>query len=78
MQEYWKIVGLDGVELLQLNIEESRILVRVGPASGFMTQSNEPPEAPVKIPSKETADALALLLRGTSYDFFKNAKAIRA
>jgi hypothetical protein len=78
MQQYWKIVGKDGVELIQLAFEESRINVRYGPATGFMTRSEEPAEAAIKIPNRETAEALALILRNTTHQVFKNAKMIRA
>lgn len=78
MYDYWKIVGKDGVELIQLAFEESRIDVRYGPATGFMTRSAEPPEAAIKIPNRETAEALALILRNTTHEMFKNAKVIKA
>jgi hypothetical protein len=78
MYEYWKIVGKDGVELIQCSFEESRISLRYGPATGFMTRSEEPPEAAIKIPNKETADALALILRNTTYEIFRHAKVIKA
>jgi hypothetical protein len=78
MYEYWKIVGKDGVELLQITFEDSRISLRYGPASGFMTRSEEPTEAAIKIPNRETAEALATILRNTNYEMFKNAKVIRA
>lgn len=78
MQEYWKIVGQDGIELVQLAMEEDRLTIRYAPPSGFMTRSEEPPEVPIKIPNYETALALASILRSTSYEMFRNAKVIRA
>lgn len=76
--ERWKIVGKDGVELVQVAFEESRINLRYGPATGFMTRSNEPPEAPIVIPNKETAEALAVILRNTTHEWFRQAKVIKA
>lgn len=76
--ESWKIVGKDGVELVQCSFEESRINLRYGPATGFMTRSEEPPEAAIKIPNRETAEALALILRNTTHEMFRQAKAIKA
>jgi len=76
--ERWKIVGKDGVELVQCSLEEGRVSVRVGPASGFMTRSNEPPEAPIVIPNREVAEALATILRNTNLEQFKSPKIIKA
>ena len=78
MQEYWKIVGKDGIELIQLSLEENRITIRHGPATGFMTRSEEPPEAAVRIPNWDAAEAIAVLLRNSTHTMFKNAKVIRA
>ncbi|SDW65382.1 hypothetical protein SAMN05444064_105260 [Pseudomonas syringae] len=78
MQEQWKIVGKDAVELIQLSIEECRVTIRCGPATGFMTRSDEPPEAPITLPNRETAEALATILRNTTHEIFKTAKAVRA
>jgi hypothetical protein len=78
MSEHWKIVGKEGVELIQVAFEESRISLRYGPATGFLTRPNEPAEAPIKIPNRETAEALAAILRNTNYEMFRQAKVIKA
>jgi len=75
--ERWKIAGKDGVELIQCSLEENRVAVRVGPASGFMTRSEEPPEAPVIFPSRELAEAMALILKNTTIEHFKTVKIIK-
>jgi len=74
----WKIVGENGAELIQCSFEESRISVRAGPATGFMTKTNEPPEAPITMPTRDLAEGLAAILRQTSIEQFRNAKVIRA
>ena len=73
----WKIVGKDGVELIQCSLEENRVSVRIGPPTGFMTQSAEPPEAPVIFPNRQVAEAMAIVLKQTTIEHFKSPKIMR-
>jgi len=77
MTEKWKIVGKNGAELIQCSFEEGRVMVRCGPPADFHARLQEPPEAPITMPTREMAEALATVLRQTTIELLHQAKVIR-
>jgi hypothetical protein len=75
--EKWKIVGDGGNELVQCMFEEGQITARTASSSSVMTLPVGGAETPVTMP-KEHAEALAWILKNSTVEGFRKAKAVRA
>ncbi|QZX80487.1 hypothetical protein [Metapseudomonas otitidis] len=75
--ERYKIVGEGGVELVQMTMEESRVITRTAQSSSFMVKPVGGCEPPIVMP-KEHAEALAFILKNSSIAEFRAAKVVRA
>lgn len=76
--EEWNVVDEKGRPLVQCSLEGNRVRVRTGNVRGTLTKPAEGAEEVITLPSRETAECLAALLRGTSIEGMQRAKAVRS
>lgn len=76
--EEWNVVDGKGRPLVQCSLEGNRVRVRTGDVRGTLTKPEEGAEEVITLPSREAAECLAALLRGTSIEGMQRAKAVRS
>ena len=72
------MVDGQGRPIVQCSLEGNRVRVRTGVVRGTLTRPQEGAEEVITLPSREAAECLAALLRGTSIEGMERAKAVRS